>query len=449
MEIRLFLNGMLEVALSIGYIALAIHLIRRWRIFQVEDFHDWVMPGLFLVKIAAALGLVWIYTDFYPDRAYADIFRYYDDSAILHAAFTEAPMDYFRMLTGIDSGAPELSVYYDQMRNWFNTDLPFKDTRTIIRVCAFLRLFSMGTYFPLAIVLSFMAFTGLTGIFHAFRKHLPGRDALLVTVVFLLPSVLLWTSGIIKEAFLFFATGWTFYQLHRLLEEKRFSTARVINLLIAVVLLATIKVYVFFLLLPLWMVWFLTASGRFRFKPWSIIVFYICWNSMLGLIAPLVTGYSLPVLLAEKQADFYSVAATEGASSMVSGYRLDGTWPSLFSNIPVALFRSLLLPMPYQATNLLMWFSVLENLAYIVFVMGAVYFGLRRKAVGISPLLWSGLCFAVTLCILVGLVTPIIGALVRYKTPAIPFLLLFFSALTPVSNTVIDRLIKVKPVSEE
>lgn len=437
---------MLEGALSIGYVAIAIHLIRRWRVFRVEGLKAGVMPVLFLIKIAAALFLVWIYTGFYPDRAYADIFRYYDDSAILYGALIESPWDFFRMLTGFDSGAPELSVYYDRMRNWFNTDLPFKDTRTIIRVCAFLRLFSMGTYFPLAIVLSFLAFTGLTGIFHAFRKHLPGRDALLVVIVFLLPSVLLWTSGIIKEAFLFFAIGWTCYQVHRLLEEGELTPCRMFNLFIAISILLTIKAYVFFLLLPLWLVWFLHESGRLQFKPWAVVLFFLGCHFILGLVTPVVSGLALPALLAEKQADFYSVAMTEGASSLISVERLDGSWSSLVISIPSAILRSLLFPLPNHATNLLMWFSFFENLAYVVFVVWMAVLGLRKSRFQSTPLLWASLCFAVSLYILVGLVTPIIGALVRYKAPAIPFFLLFFSALAPASNTFFDRLIKVKPI---
>jgi len=449
MEIRLFLKGMLEVALSIGYVALAVHLIRRWKVFQVEDFRPWVMPCLFLIKIAAALGLVWIYTDFYPDRAYADIFRYYDDSAILHAALTKAPMDYFRMLTGIGSGAPELSVYYDQMRNWFNSDLLFKDTRTIIRVCAFLRLFSMGTYFPLAIVLSFMAFTGLTGIFHAFRRQLPGRDTLLVLVVFLLPSVLLWTSGIIKEAFLYFAVGWTCYQIHRYVEEKRFSLPRLFQLTLALLILITIKAYVFFLLLPLWIVWFISSKWQLNLTWVKVVLVFVTWYVFLVGITPFVTGFPLPLLLAGKQAEFYAVAATEGASSLIDVDRLDGTWISVFRNIPTALLRSLFFPLPNHAGNLLMWCSVLENAFYVLFVSWMIYRSSFSKAERPSPLLWSGLCFAIALFIFIGLVTPIIGALVRYKVPAMPFLLLFFCSLVPATGSRYDRFIKSQPAPEK
>ena len=80
------------------------------------------------------------------------------------------------MLTGIGSDAPELKKYYDTMLNWYNTDLVFNDSRTMIRINAFLRLFSMGTYFPHAVLMCFLAMTGLTGIFRWLHRLAPTRE---------------------------------------------------------------------------------------------------------------------------------------------------------------------------------------------------------------------------------------------------------------------------------
>ena len=74
-----------------------------------------VFQLMFIIKVIAAFALYIIYTQFYTDRAYADIFRYYDDSAVIYDTFLNRPYDFFRMLTGIDGDAADLQVYYDTM----------------------------------------------------------------------------------------------------------------------------------------------------------------------------------------------------------------------------------------------------------------------------------------------------------------------------------------------
>lgn len=171
---------MLEVALTVAAIFFSIYLIGKWKIFQIEGISIVVFKGLFIIKILAALALYFIYTQFYTDRAYADIFRYYDDSQIIYNTLLTHPWDYFRMLSGWHGNAPELSHYYDAMLNWYNTDLIFNDSRTMIRINAFLRLFSFGTYFPHAVVMCFLAMLGLTGIFRVANSLIKGKSLLFV-----------------------------------------------------------------------------------------------------------------------------------------------------------------------------------------------------------------------------------------------------------------------------
>ncbi|MBK9637961.1 MAG: hypothetical protein IPO63_09135 [Bacteroidetes bacterium] len=209
-----------------------------------------VFKGLFIIKIIAALALYVIYTQYYKDRAYADIFRYYDDSEVIYNTLFSKPWDFFRMLTGIDGRAPEILPYYDVMKNWYNTDLIFNDSRTMIRINAFLRLFSMGTYFPHAVVMCFLAMLGLTGIFRVANELIKGKSLLLMIIIFLLPSTLLWTSGMIKEAFLIFALGVLMYQISQALKLNDFSGKRISFMVISMMILLTVKAYVLFFNFP-------------------------------------------------------------------------------------------------------------------------------------------------------------------------------------------------------
>lgn len=427
---RIIFDRMLEFSLSLAYTALALYFIGHWKLFAHPRLSPLLFKLLFLLKIMAALALYFIYTQFYTERSTADIFRYYDDSAILYDTLVKQPWDFIRMLSGIQSDAPELLPYYDRMNNWYNTDLVFNDGRTMIRLNAFLRCFSVGTYFPHAVVMCFLAFIGLTGLFRVMDRLAPGRELPLLLCVYLLPSTLMWTSGMIKEAFLVFAMGWLFYGLSEMLTGSKAGAKRLFALVIPVFFLLSVKAYIFFMLIPVLLIFYLAVKIKSfgRQKGIIMIGFYFL---ILIMVAPLVTGRTTPLLLADKQAEFFHVAEVEKAGSLVQIPRLDGSWQALISDMPGAFLRTLTLPLPGQAHNFLMYFAVIENFLIWLLMLA----GIRNlfKQGFRSPLNWAFLSFACALFILSGLVTPVIGALVRYKVPALPFLLFPFVQAYPLA----------------
>ncbi len=418
---------MLEVALSLAFIFFAIYLIGKWKIFEVDHLPRQVFHLMFIIKLMAALALYIIYTRFYTDRSTADIFRYYDDSAVLYGAFTDHPWDFFRMLTGLDAGNVSLQPYYDSMRNWYNTDLLFNDSRTMIRLNAFLRLFTVGTYFPHAVVMCFLSLLGLTGIYRLLNRLMPGRELLLLLLVFMLPSTLIWTSGMIKEALLLFVLGAVLYRLE--CGAIPGSTGRWNSLFLLVLILAMmmVKAYVFFLMAPVFIiVWkYLRKDGPGISLAAGLLA---VWMMAMALASPYITGRSVPELIADKQTEFYAVAERDHAGSMIDVHRLEPSWTDLIAEAPSAFFRTLLLPLPWQSHNILMWFSVGENLLILSLLILFLFTSRKNHApVVIAPLM-ALLFFGVTIFVLSGWVAPVIGALVRYKVPGLVFLLAGLSA---------------------
>ena len=420
-----------ELILSVAYAAFFFLLIPRLPLFRDSTVRPVVFQALFGLKLLAAIGLYLIYTRFYTDRAYADIFRYFDDSDLIVNAFRENPRDYFRMLTGWNSEAPELAAYYDGMRNWYNTDLIFNDSRTMIRLCAFFRIFSLGTYFPLAIIFSFLSLAGLTGLFRSFDRVLPGREFPLLIGVFLLPSTILWTSGVIKEAVLMFAAGLFLYQFMLLYRDKVFSRKRILLLLLLAACLFLIKSYFMFLLLPgIVSLLLLRNSKRQAIITVGLHLFY--YLLVIFILPPVITGKSLPGLLSAKQQEFIHVANVERAKSFVEIPPLQNSYTSLLYNAPSALLRTLVRPTILEIHNPLVLLAGLENLVLNA-VMLLCIFGISSTLVSRwKSLHWSALFLVLSLAILVGLITPILGAIVRYKVPILPFLVFVMVTLPSV-----------------
>lgn len=415
------------IFLSAAYILLFLFLMGKIRLFANSNTRLIIFRILFLLKIIAGIGLYLIYTEYYPDRKFADIFRYYDDSAVIHNTLFTHPYDYFRMVTGIDGNSPPLYEYYNVMNNWFNTDLVFNDSRTMIRINVLMRLFSFGYFYPHMIFFAFLSMTGLTALYRVFERNSPGKEFLWILIVFLMPSVLLWTSGVIKEAFLMFSAGLFIYATDRFLNgDTRLKVW--LLFLVAAILLLLIKAYMFFAILPGVVTWYVLKKHP-RHKILLFITVHAVLLFLMFKISSLITPYTIPEMLASKQQEFYRVAELENAGSVIEIPRLQPEFFSVLKNSVPAFFNTLLRPFPADIHNILMWSAFLENLLLLLFVITGLYFHLKIKG-PLPSVFFATVSIAVLIYMLAGIVTPIIGALVRYKVPAIPFLLYAVSIKT-------------------
>jgi len=377
---------------------------------------------LFLMKIAAAIVLYLIYTRFYPDREHADIFKYYDDSAIIYNTAFSHPLDFIRMLTGITANAPDLWNYYDSMHNWFNSEMIFNDSRTMIRLNTIFRFFSFGTYFPHAIIMCFLSMMGLTGLFRIFNSVLPRREFLMIILVYLMPSTLLWSSGMIKEAFLIFSIGMLLYLIHIYLRDQHLNFLRVLGIIFFSFSLLCIKSYVFFAVIPGVLTWIICEKWKLS-KGVKALIIHGIYLVLLFNVAFTFAHKNVPELLSAKQNEFYKVAIVQQANSLIKLNSLEGTTSSLLKNSPQAFSVTFLRPYLGESKSPLIVIASIENTLIVIFSLLCI-FGMRKKSISNpKPLFYLAIYFSIIIFVLIGLVTPILGAIVRYKVPALSFFL--------------------------
>ena len=413
---------MLEFILSLAVIAFAIFLIDRMPVFQHQKINTGTFKVIFLVKLIAGFLLYLIYTRYYTDRATADIFRYFDDAEIMYQSLFNHPYDYLRMLTGYDSASPDLQHYYDAMRNWYNTYMVFNDTRTMIRFSAFLKLFSIGTYYPHAVVMCFLSTCGLTALYRFFTSFIQGKDTLLLIAVFLMPSTLIWTSGLIKEAFLIFSLGMLLNTLYNLIEKKSVTTSNISQLIFFLLCLFLIKPYIIFLLIPCVAGWMLLKHNA-NSQLLKLITVYFIYGCLVVFASEFLFGKRIPKLLLDKQSEFFHVAERDNANSLIEIPKLDNAYSSLLVNSPNAIKNVVFRPTIFEVKNPLMLLAALENLIIAIALIISLYLVVKSKFKLGSYWILLAFFFCMTIFILTGLVTPILGAIVRYKVPALPFFL--------------------------
>ena len=424
---------MLEFILSLAVIAFAIFLIDRMAIFQHRKINTGTFKIIFIIKLIAGFLLYLIYTRYYTDRATADIFRYFDDSEILYQSLFTHPYDYIRMLTGYDSASTDLQHYYDAMRNWYNTDMVFNDTRTMIRFSAFLKLFSLGTYYPHAVVMCFLSLCGLTALYRFFTSFIEGKELMLLVAVFLMPSTLIWTSGLIKEAFLIFSLGMLFNTLYNLIEKKEVTRRNFWQLIIFLCCLFFIKPYIIFLLVPCIASWMLLKNNA-NTQFLKVVAVYFVYGCLVVFTAEFLFGKRIPKLLLDKQTEFFHVADRDHANSLIQIPPLTNAYSSLIVNAPNAIKNVIFRPSLFEVKNPLILLAAIENLIITISLLFSLYFVFKSKFKIASYWVLIAFFFCMTIFVLTGLVTPILGAIVRYKVPALPFFLFVIISYLPEIN---------------
>lgn len=422
----------MEILLTLTYTLLFLFIIGRMKFFEVDGISRRAISAIFILKIIAGLALWAIYTFYYTDRSTADIYKYFDDSNVIFGALHSHPLDYFKMLSGIGNNTPAFDHYYSEMHYWarkIDSGI-YNDSHTIIRFNALLRLFSFGYYNVHTVVICFLSLTGLTAIYKTFVPYLQDKKKELLFAVFLLPSVLFWGSGVLKEGLIFFALGLLIYYANRV-----FSLKAIIICLAATFLLAFSKFYVWLAIFPgiVFLIWLNKTSTEKLFIKFFAVILLI---ASIGLNIDSFTNIQNPlVTLSQKQYEFGELASGNlrdannkpipAAGSIIQIRKLEPTLGSFLSNAPAALKNTFLRPYITELKSPMMLLAGVETLLILFIILLYVIFMKAFREIRWEYVLFC-LSFTIIQFLIIGETTPILGAVARYKTIALPFLLIAF-----------------------
>lgn len=414
-----------EIPLILFYLVLAYFAIQKISFFKLDGIHNGFVSVIFLLKVTAGTFLALIYVYYYTDRSTADVFKYFDDSKYMSDALWSKPGDFFRMLFGFDNDNEYFNTnYYNHMNNWFRKyeSNIYNDSHTIIRINALMRIFSFGSYHVHTIFACFLSLIGLVALYKSFVKFAADKRKLIAMLSFLLPSVVFWSSGVLKESFLVFGLGLFFY-VFILIIEKKWNWKLLGIGMIVFVLLLYLKVYVLMALLPGFIGFYWVKRTNYTFivlKYLTIILISIFGAIFFEYFFP---KYHMLEIFVQKQQDFIRLSEAMNSGSRIDLVPLENNWCSFLIAAPSAFFTVLLRPFIWESTSPLMVLAALENLVIVGLIVFAVIKFKKPEKEQLN-LIYLSLTFVVLLFILIGWVTPVLGAIVRYKVPALPFLVL-------------------------
>ncbi|MEO5571611.1 MAG: hypothetical protein ABIT08_16840 [Bacteroidia bacterium] len=414
----------MEILLALSYTAIFIFLISKWSFFSIEGISKKSLQLVFILKTISGFILSLIYTYYYTDRLYADCFKFFDDSKVIYDLFLTDTKTFFQFMLGLPHDNSTYMNYSNVMNNWWNKYNLYNENRTIIRLNVLIRFFSLGYYQVHNVFFCFLSFTGLVAIAKLFLNELKDFKKLIFIFVFLFPSVVFWGSGVLKEGLIFFCIGMALYFMTRFFENNNKKTLNLFLILFFSVMLLFVKVHVFFIFLPCYISFGLSIKNRKHIALKFIITSLLFFLFLLS--APLFSrNLNFLHYLCAKQTEFIHLAETVKAGSIIYIQPLQPTVWSLLKNSPIAFYNSMFRPNLLDSHSPFILLAALENIFIICFGISALI-SMSKKKINASPLFYFSIIFVLALFTLVGLITPVMGAIVRYKVLGVPFLFFIF-----------------------
>ena len=329
-----------------------------------------------------------------------------------HLLFSN-PKDYFSNLfhSGYDTGYGGI---FSSANSYWN-DLT---SNLIIKFLSLCDIFSFGNYYVNVIFYNYVIFFGAIGLYCVFDTVYANKRYQLIATCFLLPSLLFFSSTIHKEGLIFAAIGVAVFNIQTALYKTGFTASRIIYISFALCFIFLQRNYVLLAFLPAAFAWILSVVKKY--PGWlTFIITYTAGAILFFTAGGLSPKLNLPMKVSQKQWDFEHL---QTPSTYIMIDSLAPTFKGFASNAPQAFNHSLL--RPYFTDNKLS-ISLLplsvELFIYEMLVLVFIFVG--NKTATQDPFILFGLFFSLSILLIIGYTIPIIGAIVRYRSIYLPFIL--------------------------
>lgn len=387
----------------------------------------------FLYGLGAKLFAVFVFTliyFYYYEGGDSQAF-YYSALSMRNMAFKD-PAEYITQMLG-DNSMRAWSTYTFETRKPYQ--FTFFDQRifAVVRLTSLVTFFTMGSYLISNLIVASLSFFGVWACYRTFVSYFPAAAGRLAVAFLFMPSVVFWGSPILKDMFTFGAVCWWVHAVDEVFFKRRDVLSRVITMVLSGGTIVFIKPYIFMVLLPATLAW----VGYFRVARIrnTMVKFVLLPIFVIGLALASVTildwmGDSFDKFALDKALE--TIEVTQGDLSKQDSYgsnsfdlgTFDGTWGGVVAKAPIAINATLFRPYIWEANNIAMALSGLENLWVLGFTLWVFWKAGPRfvfQCIGGVPLLLMATMFALLFSFAVGVTTPNFGALVRFKIPMVPF----------------------------
>ena len=318
-----------------------------------------------------------------------------------------------------------MNVFRDNYNNHYGGLLDTTDSywnllrsELMAKILSLFDIFSNCNYYINTLFYNFLVFFGFIALYRIFNSIYPGNQKLLIISIFLLPSLLYFSSGIHKDGLIFLAIAMTVYSMHVMLSEKKLSVLKLFAAGIGLGIIFLLRNYVMITLLPGLVAWVI-ASKRVNYVTQTFTIVYLAFTILFFSLYLLSPKADLPRYVSERQMAFIKIS--DSANSAININPLFPTFRSFFNNAPQAFNHSLMRPYLFEKRTFSFLITAGEIFIYEFLLLLMLLIPIRRKLN--EPFVCFGIFFAISMMMIIGYTIPVIGAIVRYRSIYFPFLI--------------------------
>ncbi len=381
-----------------------------FRIWKTETF----LPKLFwpclLIKLLAGISLGFLYTWYFP---VGDTFSYFKDASVLASLAREDFSSYLNIL-------------------FFNTDIStlpiiFFEPRAVFlsKITSVFNIATLDNYWVVSLYFSFISFLASWNLVKMINHKIDGVTVPSVMAFLLMPSIVFWSSGLIKETLAAAALYYLTAIFLKIWFREKLSIATVILSLFSLWIFWHLKYYFTAIFLPVVVTTLLyriiTRKGIARSASSEAIIWLAIFLLPIFLVSFVHPNFSpgrLLEVIVSNNAVFNQLSDPE---DLVHFNDLQVTVRSILRNAPWAFFSGFFRPLLFEAGNVLQFLAGVENTLVLFFFFAAC---VQAKQYLTSPhrlLALAIIIYVTLLCILITLSAPNFGTLSRYRTGYAPF----------------------------
>lgn len=400
-----------------GYLFLFAWLITRIKLFNQSGLSNTQLIILFLLKIITGIFYGWVGI-YYGYFAYMyDTWGYHNFSIKEYQLLFTDPGEYLTNLF--------ISHYESGYGRFFaSTDSYWNDLKMniFIKLLSVFNIFSRGNYYINVVFYSFFTLMGPVLIYRVMMDIFPEKKIPVLLATFLIPSFLYWSSGIHKDGMVVTALGVIAYHFYFGLKNKKLNLKRWAYIILGALILLAMRNYVLIILTPALVAWYISAK-RQRKMLGIFAATYIVAAILFFTLRYISPSLDLPKAVADKQKAFMQL---EGGSG-IEVNELKPQFTSFIQNAPQAIVNAMLRPFPSDVKHILSMGVAVET-AFLFFLFLLFVF-LRDKSNNQGrPFLFFCFFLSISLLITIGYTVNFLGAIVRYRSIIIPFLIVPIAA---------------------
>lgn len=370
-----------------------------------QPLHKLFWPAL-LIKCMAGIALGVIYSTYYDPSDTFIFFKLASDQADI------ARNDFSAWINILF--AKEHGFFLGEYRTVFFS-----------KITSVLALLTGNNYWVSSLYYSLLSFFGAWYLSNTVARLFPGVKPAAILAFLFFPSVVFWSSGIIKESIAMAALFFLATLFLKLWVRERISIISIVVAVLGIIVIFKLKYYYLAAFLPVTLSALIVKriSEKFKLtKPAYFIGMFIVVLAIgfaaVTLLHPNFSPAKVLHVITFNNKVFMDVCSPE---DVIHYYQLEPTWGSMLINAPWALISGLYRPFVWEANTVFKFITGLENLVLLIMTVLSLRYVKDLFRSSECLLILAVLLYCSILSIFLSLSTPNFGTLARYGAGYLPF----------------------------